>query len=309
MEPDKKSVIVFLLLAVIYSPVFGEAWKASVVKNIDALVDSCVVLPCSFSHPGGLLPSSRLRGLWLRGSKKDSFIYSEDETMVMDAFKGRTKMLGVLGESNCTLEINAVKDHDNGPLCFRIELVKQPNSPPTPEKFSFVEDCAELKMLIETPKPELHHSNTAVSGTSYTVICSVRHTCPSRVPVFTWNRGSKDDIVEIQKDIHSGIWETQSILTFIPNENDDHTDIICTATFSGGKSSKSSIKFNVKRKESYYHIIIPVAVAIGTAVTFGVICVFMLKKYKNRIAELQSREGSMFNRLSRMSRRFHSSGQ
>ncbi|CAI5662733.1 unnamed protein product [Oreochromis niloticus] len=113
-------------------------------------------------------------------------------------------MLGELGQNNCSLEITDVRNHDNGPFCFRVELVRTENNDPTKDMFSFVEDCVELNML--------------------------------------------------------------------------------------------SI-------ENYNHIIIPAVVGIGTALLFGIFCIFMAKKYKNRIAELQNQEGTMWNRLSRLSRR------
>ncbi len=126
---------------------FTEEWKATVVKNLDALVTSCVVVPCSFSHPKESLPTSRLRGIWHRSKERDQLIYYDDKTRVLENFRGRTRLLGHLGQSNCTLEITEIKDHDNGPFCFRIELARTETDTSTPDKFSFVEDCAELRML------------------------------------------------------------------------------------------------------------------------------------------------------------------
>lgn len=74
------------------------------------------------------------------------FFYHDDSTKILDSFKGRTRLLGKLGQNNCTLEIVEVKDHDNGPFCFRIELVRQDTNQPTKEKFSFVEKCADVIM-------------------------------------------------------------------------------------------------------------------------------------------------------------------
>ncbi|KAG7242184.1 hypothetical protein INR49_024230, partial [Caranx melampygus] len=45
-------------------PVFAGEWTANVVKDLDALETSCIVIPCSFTHPKEKLPSSRLRGIW-----------------------------------------------------------------------------------------------------------------------------------------------------------------------------------------------------------------------------------------------------
>ncbi|KAL3980913.1 ETS domain-containing transcription factor ERF [Sarotherodon galilaeus] len=234
----------------ICSSVSSDEWKATVVKSIDALVTSCVVVPCSFSHTGGNLPT----------------------------FKDRTKMLGELGQNNCTLEITDVRNHDNGPFCFRVELVQTENNDPTKDKFSFVEDCVELNMLTEPPTPTLIQPMAATQGEPYTVICSVMHTCPTHVPTLTWN-WKTEGIIVYHRLILSGNWETQSILTFIPEETDDNRELTCTAAFNGKKTSSSKFTLNVKRIENYNHIIIPAVVGIGTALLFGIFCIFMAKKY------------------------------
>ncbi|XP_035987955.1 uncharacterized protein LOC110367199 isoform X2 [Fundulus heteroclitus] len=241
MDHDRKIMICWILAAV-FSPVFGEEnWKATVVKTIEALVGSCVVLPCTFTHPEGQLPNSRLRGIWHRNDDNNEMLYHEDETKIQDSFKDRTKLLGYLDDPR---------------------------------------------------KPKFGPLKPAVEGKPYTVTCSIRHTCASHWPEITWSRGSKDDIIEVHKDINGGIWETESILAFIPEEKDDHTNLTCTAKFHGGKSSSTAFMLNVKRMENYNHIIISVVAVAATAVIFGLVCVLMVKKYKKRIQELQSRDGS-----------------
>ncbi|KAK5611452.1 hypothetical protein CRENBAI_016330 [Crenichthys baileyi] len=110
----KRKITMCLVLAAICSSVFGEEWRATVSKNLEALVGSCVVLPCTFTHPESSLPNSRLRGIWHRKDKWEEILYDDDRTKILDNFKGRTKLLGNLGENNCTLEVIEVKDHDNG---------------------------------------------------------------------------------------------------------------------------------------------------------------------------------------------------
>ncbi|XP_060906811.1 myelin-associated glycoprotein-like [Labrus mixtus] len=301
MDKDRKMIMFGLLLAAFVSPVFAGEWKASVVKSLDALVSSCVVIPCSFTHPEGNLPTSRLRGIWHISDQRDRCIYHYDDTLVLDNFKGRTKLLGHLGQSNCTLEIIEIKDHDSGPFCFRIELTKTETV--APEKFSFVEECVDLKMLPDPPKPKLTQLKSAVQGLPSVLTCTVPHTCPSRAPKLTWNKGIADGIIEVHREIHAGNWEMQSILTFIPEDKDDHSEVICTSTFNGGRTSSETLKLYVKRTENYSYVIIPTVAAIGTALIFAVFIIFIVKKYKSRIVELQSQEGSMWNRLSRLSRR------
>lgn len=135
---------------------YSEEWKASVVNQMDALVSSCVVVPCSFSHPKGNVPTSRLRGKWHRNRDKEQLIFSDDPTTVLENFRGRTRLLGELGQGNCTLEMTSVKDHDNGPFCFRIELAQKETDTNTKDKFSFVEECVTLNMLCKSTITFLH---------------------------------------------------------------------------------------------------------------------------------------------------------
>ncbi|XP_049440604.1 myeloid cell surface antigen CD33-like isoform X3 [Epinephelus fuscoguttatus] len=297
MDQNSKMMIFCLFLAALSSPVFAGEWKANVVKSLDTLVSSCVVVPCSFTHGKGYLPTSKLRGLWHRSNDRNQRIYYEDQTQVLENFRGRTRLLGHLGQSNCTLEMMDVKDHDNGPFCFRIELAEKETDTKTPDKFSFVEDCVEFRMLPDPPKPALTHPKTATEGHPYTVTCSVTHTCPSHVPKLTWSKAAPDAVNEVHREIHLGYWEAQSILTIIPKEKDDHTEINCTAQFNGGRTSFTTLTLYVKRTENYNHIIIPTVAAIGTAVIFAVFCILMAKRYKTRIAELQNQEGR--SRISR----------
>ncbi|XP_054898047.1 uncharacterized protein LOC129367542 [Poeciliopsis prolifica] len=144
----------------------------------------------------------------------------------------------------------------------------------------------------------------ATQGKPYILTCSVHHTCPSHPPEIKWSRESKDDeITKKHEHLHSGIWEADSILSFVPEEKDDETELTCTATFHGGITSEAKFTLHVKRRENYNHIIIPTVAVAATAVVFGLFCIFMVKKYKKRIQELQSQDGSMWNRMSRLSRR------
>ncbi|XP_036929734.1 myeloid cell surface antigen CD33-like isoform X2 [Acanthopagrus latus] len=302
MDKEGEMMIFLLLMAAISSPVSGEEWKANIVQNLDALVGSCVVVPCSFTRPKEH-KNSMCNGIWHLPNEPKQHIYSEIEDDILENFRGRTNLLGKLNQNNCTLEITEIKEHDTGPFCFRIEVT------PKTGGFNFTDDCVELKTLPDPPEPILTDSKTATEDHPLSVTCSVTYTCTSHPPTLTWSKGKKDDIAEVHKDIKPGTWEVLSILTFTPTAQDDHSKLTCTATFYGEerRSSKTMMLY-VKRKENYNHIIIPTVVGLGTALFFGFFCIFMVKKYKRRIAELQSRDGSMWNRLSRLSRRIRSGG-
>nr|XP_040022250.1 myelin-associated glycoprotein-like isoform X2 [Gasterosteus aculeatus aculeatus] len=294
-------MIFCLLLAAFSSPVFAGEWTANVVKELDVLVQSCAVVPCTFTHPKEYHPDSAINAIWHLKSDWKKRIYSDAQRDVLENFKGRTKLLGHLSDGNCTLEMIEIKDHDNGPFCFRMEL-------PTGsiDKFSFVNHCVMFKMLPNPPDPILTHS-TAIQGRPFTITCSVTHTCPSHVPELTWNRATTDDVVTVvHKKNRFGYWEMESILAFTPEEKDDHSEIICTAAFFGGRKSQTVSNLYVKRTDNYNHIIVPTVAVIGTAGIFAVFCTLMVKRYRKRIEELQSADGSMWNRMSRLSRRIRS---
>lgn len=306
MNTERRVKALCLLLVALCNSASGGEWKTNVVQQLDALVSSCVVVPCSFTHPQGNLPASKFRATWHHSDSVDRRIFYEDNTMVLENFKDRTRLLGDLGQNNCTLEIIELKNHDNGPFCIQIELVTlQSNG----LKFSSGDSCVQLNMLSEAPSPTLTRPKTAYEGQPYTVTCTVPHTCPSHVPKLLWqHQTTAPQVTERNKDIHFGNWEVESMLAFIPEEKDDHTDITCTAQFNGKITSSKTITLYVKRAVKYNNIIIPTAVGVGTALLFGLLCLLTVKKYKKQIAELQNQEGSMWNRLSRLSRRFRSDG-
>ncbi|TMS10488.1 Myelin-associated glycoprotein [Larimichthys crocea] len=249
MDKVTNMMIFCVLLAAISSLVFGGEWTASVVKDLDALVSSCVVIPCSFTHPNEKQPTSKIRAIWHLKSDMNQRIYFEDQTQVLDSFKGRTKLLGQLGQNNCTLEITDIRDHDNGPFCFRVELV---DAPPK-EKFSFIEDCVRLNMLSDAPKPVLSDPKSATQDRPYSLTCSVTHTCPSHAPKLKWSRGTADDdVTEVHRQLPIGLWEVHSTLTFIPGEKDDHSEITCTAEFHGKerRTSSSTMTLYIKRLQT-----------------------------------------------------------
>lgn len=134
----------------IFASVFSDVWKAEVVAKLNAVESSCVVLPCTFNYPAAQYPASRVRAIWHKKGDRNDRIYDGDSHNVRDSFKSRTNLIGNLGEKNCTLEINDVKNTDNGPFCFRAEIQNL-------DKFSFEEACVHTIMkglvLKLTPFP------------------------------------------------------------------------------------------------------------------------------------------------------------
>lgn len=256
----------------------AEEWTVKVAKELDALVSSCVVIPCSFTHPYGNLPTSRLKGTWYLPNDKKPHVYDEDDDDIMEKFRDRTKLLGQLGQRNCTLEITDIKDHDNGPFCLEIGILQAEAK--KNEVHSFVDNCVQFKMIrmlpnvqnftnifhifsntkpprltftlftANPPKPKVTQPKVASEDHPYIVTCSVTHTCPSpsHRPNLTWSRGEEGEISEVHRELHLGNWEVMSILTFMPKDKDDHSELKCTANFDGGMMSSATVTVYLKRE-------------------------------------------------------------
>ncbi|CAL8286747.1 unnamed protein product [Merluccius merluccius] len=243
MARDRQLLAVWLLLQAASGVVWTGEWTAQVVEKVEALVTSCVVIPCSFTHPETALSRSKLLGSWFLEKNQEEFVYHEQTVKIIPNFRHRTELALQLEEGNCTLKITDVKNHDSGPFCFRVEMVDDDR-----QQHSFLKNCAHLIMLEKPRKPKLSHPETATQGQPYAVTCSVTHTCPAHRPTLTWSRShTHGPPIEIHKDNGHGTWEMQSILTFLPEEKDDHTELSCTAAFNGGKTSSVALKLYVKR--------------------------------------------------------------
>ncbi len=112
-------------------------YGADMIPKITALPRSCVVIPCSFKMEEEYV--TRLRVLWV--TKKGGYMFHTDPVDVLDNFKGRTRLLGNPDEQNCTVEMDDVQTHDNGPFCFRAEREN--------EKYSFNNSCVFIIMRGE----------------------------------------------------------------------------------------------------------------------------------------------------------------
>lgn len=97
-----------------------------------ALTRSCVVIPCSFQQLETLI----IKGIWAK--QNGGNIYHNAQSLVLDHFKGRTRIVGGLKEGSCSLEIDDIKTFDNGPFCFHVEHNRL--------KYSFNDSCVFVVM-------------------------------------------------------------------------------------------------------------------------------------------------------------------
>uniref|UniRef100_A0A671TE08 Ig-like domain-containing protein n=1 Tax=Sinocyclocheilus anshuiensis TaxID=1608454 RepID=A0A671TE08_9TELE len=270
-------------------------YVADVIPKITALPRSCVVIPCSFKMEEEYV--THLRVLWV--TEGGGYMSHTNPDDVLDNFKGRTRLLGNPDEQNCTVEMDTVQTHDNGPFCFRAEKGN--------EKYSFKNSCVFIIMRAPV-KPVMSSLPEDIEpGTRVAVKCSVNHTCSSHPPQITWSVPTARETIS-HSHMGGGIWETVSAVTFIPTGYEEKDEIVCTAKFWGGKTQENTAFLSIRRVQGLRletlgsNIIAPSLVFILICVLAGV---FIYKMRHRQLhpdmqgSQSQSeRRMSVWNRLS-----------
>ncbi|XP_026105834.1 sialoadhesin-like isoform X2 [Carassius auratus] len=242
------------------SPMQNETYfrhVAEVIPKITTLHRSCVVIPCSFKMEEYV---TRLRVLWV--TDVGGYMFHTDPVDVLDNFKGRTRLLGNPNEHNCTVEMDNVQYHDNGPFCVRAEREN--------ERYSFNNSCVFLIIRASPDKPVMSSLPEEIEpGTRVPIKCSVNHTCSSHPPQITWSVPTARETIS-HRHMGGGVWETVSSVTFIPTGYEEKDEIVCTANFWGGRTQENTGFLSIRRVQGVG--IGPYV--IGTSLVFILICIF-----------------------------------
>ncbi|XP_070822952.1 sialoadhesin [Chaetodon trifascialis] len=190
---------VFLVCPMIFAAALWRGVQAaspvpSVPDRVQALVGSCVVIPCSFT-PLALHP---LRGRRERVDVRLSFrgggrffplrstaFNSEDRDQASRDFQGRTSLFGRIADGDCSVKIERISRDDS--RMFEIAL-KGGDDLLWGRPRSFSLD------VVDTPEPPVISGMlVATEGQLVTLNCSVSYHCPSRPPAlqWSWERGAQ----------------------------------------------------------------------------------------------------------------------
>ncbi|KAM9469545.1 uncharacterized protein Hap1MRO34_013976 [Clarias gariepinus] len=141
-------------------------------------------------------------------------------------------------------------------------------------------------------------------GKRFTIHCSVTHTCSSHPPIITWNVPTAREVVS-HVERSAGKWETTSTITFIPTGYEEEENLICRASFWGGKNQESSALMNVKRFKGLgmdtigFGIILPLFLILLLFIAAGIL-IFRRRVKKTTADELPpERRRSIWRQISR----------
>ncbi|KAL7849078.1 hypothetical protein SRHO_G00207010 [Serrasalmus rhombeus] len=154
-------------------------WTVWMPRDISAMTNSCVVIPCTFTYPSAVRPYRGTHGIWYFGQPYPQLfppvVYKSRTEIVHESYKGRTKLLGDLSQKNCTLQINNVGTELSGRYYFRADLGGA--------NIYTYPDFTELKVLDQ---PNIDVPAEIVSDESLDLTCYAPDNCPDMIPEIHW---------------------------------------------------------------------------------------------------------------------------
>ncbi|XP_023657644.1 myelin-associated glycoprotein isoform X1 [Paramormyrops kingsleyae] len=154
-------------------------WNVWMPRDISAMTNSCVVIPCTFMYPSNIRPSRGVHGIWYFGQPYPQFfppvVFKSRTDIVNESYKGRTKLLGDLNQRNCTLRISNVGAEHSGRYYFRADLGGA-------NIFTYP-DFSELKVLDQ---PNIDIPEEIVSNENLDLTCYAPDNCPDMSPEISW---------------------------------------------------------------------------------------------------------------------------
>uniref|UniRef100_I3K7R1 Myelin-associated glycoprotein n=1 Tax=Oreochromis niloticus TaxID=8128 RepID=I3K7R1_ORENI len=226
-------LLFFICICVKVTQTEASSWTIDVPSSVKGLLGSCVVIPCSYNYPNAKVQT--FTGIWTNDGNQ--VIYHPTESKMLEQYRRRTKLLGDISKSNCSLMIENLQQNDGGPFHFRIELGGY-------NSFSYLNKKVSILMIREPNAIDFSAHEDIKEGQPVSASCSVFHSCPTYPPAFHWSHSGEQHF-QAQK-LHDGQWKATSILTFRSNRTDHNKLLQCRVTYHGGKHQETSKTLKVK---------------------------------------------------------------
>ncbi|XP_030012845.1 sialic acid-binding Ig-like lectin 5 isoform X2 [Sphaeramia orbicularis] len=199
MHVDTVFLMCPLIFVVLWRGVQALSPVPSVPDHVQALVGSCVVIPCSFTppapHPLRMRKERvdvrlRFRGGGHLFPLRSTAFNSEDRDQVSRDFQGRASLFGQITNGDCSVKIERISQDDS--RTFEIALKKGDDLLwGKPRSFNLD--------VVDTPEaPVITGMLSATAGQRVTLNCSISYQCPSRPPAlkWSWERGAELNTTE-----------------------------------------------------------------------------------------------------------------
>ncbi|XP_023681025.2 myelin-associated glycoprotein-like [Paramormyrops kingsleyae] len=213
-----------LLLSFLLSGVRCAEWSLWVPTHLDALEDSCLLIPCGFDLPDNYLGqlSKPAGGVWRKGSpwftgSVDVFTSSRSRNLL------HGEIIGDLLQKNCTTILDGLHQNYTDKYYFRIE-----------SGFLMTFPTETLIQITDTPpKPRLSPVSVAavMEGTLLNLSCTAPAPCPRLPPDLIWTPllGDARGALVTNED---GTLTATSSLEFSASHLHHGLTISCTAAYA-----------------------------------------------------------------------------
>ncbi|XP_075696514.1 myelin-associated glycoprotein isoform X1 [Rhinoderma darwinii] len=213
------------LMLFILEGVLSRHWSAWMPPSISAFKETCVAIPCNYDYPEDIRPSP-VNGIWYFNSPYPRnfppVVLNSKTNSAHEIYMGRTKMIGDLQRSNCSIQIDKVTNELQGKYYFRVDLGGY-------NQYTYSEH-ANLYILDE---PFVVQPQEIVSGNEAEITCLVDDNCPDLKPTVAWMdiEGLEHHNVYARLEENNGAWKQISTLRFLPSYKNNGQRLGCKVTF------------------------------------------------------------------------------
>ncbi|CDQ60738.1 unnamed protein product [Oncorhynchus mykiss] len=246
----RKHVFLCYTLRVVWCVlVVAEEWTVTIPNQISGLKGSCILIPCSFTHPSTYNPTNVT---WYQYSKlpgKYPVVFSRTKPGdIIEHYSGRTELVGRASDGDCSLMINGmILEHNGEDIYPWVDEVSK-------SVFAFFQWRVTLEVTDTAPRPQLSVSEEQREGGNITVSCAVLHTCPSSPPSLSF--GDQRGVVQgYHTEEIQGRWRVLSTISFVARAEDHEKVVACNVTHPGGQTAAGEVVLDV----SYAPAILPLS--------------------------------------------------
>ncbi|KAM9723396.1 uncharacterized protein ACNS7B_018820 [Menidia menidia] len=218
----------------------SSTWHVHLPSNIEGLVGSCLVIPCSFDYTS-YPPENPNRVVWYQYvSRGYPLVYDRwDPNNVISKFMGKAVLLDHGYGKTCSLKINPVTwSHHREKIYPWVD----------PEHvgkrtYRFFDKTVTIEVVDRAKVPEIVITGEMKVGNSVTVQCSAEHTCSINPPILSLNIPLRNHH-QRQSDRSDGTSTTILTTTFVIER--DHQTVECSARHPGGIKATVTKTFDAK---------------------------------------------------------------
>ncbi|XP_035528098.1 uncharacterized protein LOC118335777 isoform X2 [Morone saxatilis] len=212
----------------------SRAWYVKMPSNIKGLVDSCLVIPCSFDY-NQYPPYRPDRVVWYQYvSQGYPLVYDRwYPEEVIKTFRGRTRLFSPAYKT-CSLEISRVKWSDHRQKIY--PWVDPENVGKS--TYRFFDTTVTIEVVDRAEMPHIMIFGERKVGQPVTVQCTVYHTCPTYPPTLSLNGRTQGTGIT-----HSSMSDgtSRTTLTVTLNIERDLQTVMCMVRHKSGHSETASV--------------------------------------------------------------------